>query len=65
MRRHLLWYGIAACWALAGTAGILLHHAQQAAPALIFALLFAAVGYWIGKRDAALRQRRTQPRNGI
>jgi hypothetical protein len=58
MRRHLLWYGIAACWSLAAIAGLVLHHAQQALPAAVCALGFAAIGFWIGKRDAAARDRR-------
>jgi hypothetical protein len=58
MRRHLLWYGIAACWSIAALAGLVLHHAQQALPAAVCALVFAAIGVWIGKWDAAARARR-------
>lgn len=58
MRRHILWYGIALCWSAAALAGLLLHHAQQALPAAVCALVFAAIGVWIGRRDQAARSRR-------
>lgn len=57
MRRDFLWYGIAICWAVAAAVGLLRHHIPQAMPALLFAVAFALVGVWIGKRDQGLRQR--------
>jgi hypothetical protein len=59
MRREILWYGIALAWAVAAAVGLIRHHDQQAFPALLFALIFAFVGYRLGKRDQALRNRRT------
>jgi len=59
MRRDSLWYGIAACWAFAAALGLIRHHARQALPAILFAIVFALVGVWIGKRDQAIRRRRT------
>jgi uncharacterized membrane protein YhaH (DUF805 family) len=58
MRRDYLWYGIAVCWATAAVVGMLRHHTQQAIPAAFFAIVFAVVGVWIGKRDQAIRARR-------
>jgi tellurite resistance protein TehA-like permease len=62
MRREFLWYGIALCWAIASFVGLLLRHRTEALPALFFALVFAAVGVWIGKHDEALRRRRSSRR---
>ena len=61
MRRHLIWYGLAIGWALAALTGFLRHHAPQAVPAAIFALVFAIIGLVFAKRDAAIRQRRAAP----
>ena len=60
MRRHFIWYGLAIGWAIAAIAGFFRHHAPQAVPAAIFAVVFALVGVVIAKRDATIRQRRTQ-----
>jgi membrane protease YdiL (CAAX protease family) len=57
MRRHFLWYGLAAAWTLAALAGFLHGHVPEAAPALATAVVFAAVGVAMGRRDAGLRQR--------
>jgi hypothetical protein len=62
MRRDYLWYGIAICWALAAAIGMLRHHTQQALPAAFFAIVFAVVGVWIGRRDQAVRKRRVPTR---
>jgi hypothetical protein len=62
MRREILWYGIAIAWAIAAVIGLIQQHRQQAIPALLFALVFAFIGYRIGKRDQALRERRSSKR---
>jgi prolipoprotein diacylglyceryltransferase len=59
MRRDHLWYGIAVCWGIAAAIGLLRHHAQEALPALFFAIAFALVGVWIGKRDRDMHRRRS------
>ncbi len=57
MRRHFIWYGLAVGWSLAALIGFMQHHTAQAVPALVFALLFALAGVWIGRRDALARSR--------
>jgi hypothetical protein len=59
MRRSYIWYGLALGWGIAALAGLLRHHAPQAWPAALFAVFFAILGVWIGRRDENLRRQRT------
>ena len=59
MRRHFIWFGLAIGWGIAALVGFLRHHSPQAAPAALFALLFAVIGFLISKRDASIRNKRT------
>jgi hypothetical protein len=60
VRRHYIWYGLGAGWGIAAAVGLLRHHAAQAVPAAVFAVLFIAAGVWIGRRDEAMRNRRSK-----
>jgi threonine/homoserine/homoserine lactone efflux protein len=53
MQRYVIWYVLACLWAVIAIAGRVRHRTATAALEAIFALLFAIIGLFMKRRDAA------------
>ena len=53
MQRYVIWYVLACLWGAIAVAGMVRHRTSTAALEAVFALLFAAVGFFMKRRDAA------------
>lgn len=53
MQRYVIWYVLACLWGAIAIAGLLRHRTANAALEAIFALLFAIIGFFMKRRDAA------------
>jgi hypothetical protein len=62
MRRHILWYVLAAFWGAIALVGLLHHRAGNAALEGAVAVLFIVIGIAVKRRDAATASRYTASR---
>jgi heme/copper-type cytochrome/quinol oxidase subunit 4 len=62
MRRHLIWYILAVLWGAIAVAGFVRHRTANAGLEAVFALIFAIIGVFVQRRDAAIAARYTARR---
>jgi hypothetical protein len=62
MRRYVIWYVLACLWGAIAIAGLVRHRTANAALEAVFALLFAVIGFFVKRRDAAVAARYTARR---
>ena len=53
MQRYVIWYVLACLWGALALFGLVRHRTANAALEALFALLFAIIGVFIKRRDAA------------
>jgi hypothetical protein len=59
MRRHIIWYALAALWGAIAILGLLRHRAANAGLEALFAVLFVVIGIFIKRRDGAVAAHHT------
>lgn len=53
MQRYMIWYVLACLWGAIAIAGLVRHRTANAALEALSALLFAIIGVFVKRRDAA------------
>ena len=62
MRRYVIWFVLACLWGAIAAVGLVRHRTSNALLEGVFAVLFAVVGIFVKRRDAAIAARYTARR---